>query len=108
MFDKGTIANLVKQAQKMQERLQAMQEEMAALEVEGQAGAGIVRLLMNGRYEVRRVSIDPAAMEDREMLEDLLVAAFNDAVRRVEERVKERVAETTVGMILPPGFNFPL
>ena len=105
---KGGLGNLMKQAQKMQENMQKMQEQLANMEVEGQAGAGMVKVIMNGRHDVKRVTIDPSLMtEDKEMLEDLLAAAVNDAVRRIEATSQERMAGLTAGMGLPPGFKMP-
>jgi hypothetical protein len=98
--------NLMQQAQAMQEKLQKAQEEIANAEVTGEAGAGMVRVTMNGRHDVRRVEIDPSLMgEDKEMLEDLLAAAVNDAVRRVEAQQKEKMADMTGGIPLPPGMK---
>lgn len=98
--------NLMQQMQGMQEKVQKLQEEIAQAEVTGEAGAGMVRVTMNGRHDVRRVSIDPSLMqEDPEMLEDLVAAAVNDAVRRVEEHQKEKMSGLTAGMPIPPGFG---
>lgn len=105
---KGPLGDLMKQAQRMQENLQKAQEEIAAMEVTGEAGAGLVKVVMNGRHDVRRVSIDPSLMqEERTMLEDLLGAAVNDAVRRVEQLSKEKLAGLTAGMALPAGMKLP-
>ena len=104
---KGDLGNLMKQAQKMQEDMQKAQEELANLEVTGQAGGNMVSVVMTGRHDVKRVSIDPSLMNDKEMLEDLLAAAVNDAVRQVEKRSQERMAGMTAGMSLPPGFKMP-
>jgi nucleoid-associated protein EbfC len=105
---KGGIGNLMKQAQKMQENMQKAQEELANMEVTGQAGGGMVSVVMTGRHDVKRVSIDPSLMkDDKEMLEDLFAAAVNDAVRQVEKRSQERMAGMTAGMGLPPGFKMP-
>ena len=105
---KGGIGNLMKQAQKMQEDMQKAQEELANLEVTGQAGGGMVSVVMTGRHDVKRVNIDPNLMkDDKDMLEDLLAAAVNDAVRQVEKRSQERMAGMTAGMNLPPGFKMP-
>lgn len=105
---KGGIGNLMKQAQKMQEDMQKAQEELANLEVTGQAGGGMVSVVMTGRHDVKRVSIDPSLMkDDKDMLEDLFAAAVNDAVRQVEKRSQERMAGMTAGMNLPPGFKMP-
>ncbi|BDY04111.1 MULTISPECIES: YbaB/EbfC family nucleoid-associated protein [Ferrimonas] len=108
MFGKGGMGNLMKQAQQMQEKMQAAQAEIAAMEVTGEAGAGMVKVTMTGSHSVRRVEIDPSLMEDEvEMLEDLIAAACNDAARRVEETSKEKMAALTGGMGLPPGFKMP-
>ncbi|MBH8580994.1 YbaB/EbfC family nucleoid-associated protein [Halomonas pacifica] len=105
---KGGMGNLMKQAQEMQEKMQRAQEEIAKAEVTGEAGAGMIRVTMNGRHDVSRVEIDPAVMEeDKELLEDLLAAAVNDAVRKVEESSRSRMEEVTAGMNLPPGFKMP-
>jgi DNA-binding YbaB/EbfC family protein len=105
---KGPLGNLMKQAQQMQENLQKAQEQIAQMEVTGEAGAGMVKVVMNGRHDVKRVSIDPALMQDdRSMLEDLLAAAVNDAVRRVEQMSKDKLAGVTAGMQLPPGMKLP-
>ncbi len=105
---KGGLGNMMKQAQKMQADMQKAQEEIANMEVEGQAGGGMVKVLMNGRHEVRRVEIDPSLMEDdKEMIEDLLAAAVNDAVRRIETESSEKMSSITAGMNLPGGMKFP-
>jgi len=105
---RGNIGQMMKQAQAMQENMRRMQESLGSIEVEGQAGSGAVRVTMNCKHEVRRVSIDPAvAGGDREMLEDLLAAAFNDAARRVEATVAEKMGALTAGLGLPPGFKLP-
>jgi hypothetical protein len=105
---KGGIGNLMKQAQQLQANLQKAQEELAAVEVTGESGAGLVRVVMTGRHDVRRVSIDPSLLgEDREMLEDLVAAAVNDAVRKVERTVQERMAGLGGGLGLPPGIKLP-
>jgi len=102
---KGNISQLMQQAQKVQENLKKAQEELAELEVTGEAGGGLVKVLMNGRHEVRRVNIDPEVADDREMIEDLVAAAINDAVKRIQETTKERMAGLTGGLPMPPGFN---
>lgn len=108
MFGKGGMGNLMKQAQMMQERMQKMQEEVAKMEVTGESGAGMVKITITGSHNVRRVAIDPILMDDdQEMLEDLIAAAFNDAVRRAEEQNKAKMADITGGMQLPPGFKMP-
>ncbi|RWU12680.1 YbaB/EbfC family nucleoid-associated protein [Pseudidiomarina gelatinasegens] len=106
---KGGMGNMMKQAQQMQDRMQKAQAEIANLEVTGEAGAGMVKVTMLGNHNVRRVSIDPSLFEDddNEMIEDLVAAAINDAVRRVEQTSKEKMAEVTGGMNLPPGFKMP-
>ena len=105
---KGGMGNLMKQAQKMQEDMQKVQEELANAEVTGESGAGMVTVTMTGRHDVRRVEIDPSLMEeDKEMLEDLLAAAVNDAVRKVEQNSKEKMGDITSGMNLPAGMKLP-
>ncbi len=104
---KGNIAQLMQQAQKMQEQLKKAQEELGDLEVVGQAGGGLVTVNMNGRHEVRRVSIDPEIADDREMIEDLVAAAVNDAINKVQETSQEKMAGLTGGLNLPPGFQLP-
>ncbi|HEY9193458.1 MAG TPA: YbaB/EbfC family nucleoid-associated protein [Methyloversatilis sp.] len=104
---KGGIGGLMKQAQQMQENMKKMQEQLASVEVEGQSGAGMVKVVMTCKHDVRRVAIDPSVMDDREMLEDLLAAAVNDAVRRVEATTQEKMAGFTSGLNLPPGFKLP-
>jgi nucleoid-associated protein EbfC len=105
---KGNIGQLMKQAQMMQDNMRRMQEELASQEVEGQSGAGMVKVQMTCKYEVKRVTIDPSLVgEDREMLEDLVAAAFNDASRRVETTVAEKMSGMTAGLGLPAGFKLP-
>lgn len=111
---KGGIGNLMRQAQEMQANMQKAQEELASLEVTGTAGGGMVEAIMTGKHEVRRVKIDPSLLEDddAEMLEDLVAAAMNDAVRRVEEASQEKFSGMSGGMgdigsMLPPGFKMP-
>ncbi|TMI00604.1 MAG: YbaB/EbfC family nucleoid-associated protein [Betaproteobacteria bacterium] len=105
---KGNIGQLMKQAQQMQENMRRMQEQLAALEVEGQSGAGMVKVQMTCKYEVKRVTIDPSLVgEDREMLEDLVAAAFNDASHRVEATIAEKMSGMTAGLGLPAGFKLP-
>ena len=105
---KGGLGNLMKQAQQMQDNMKKMQDSLGSVEVEGQAGAGMVKVIMTCHHDVKRVSIDPSLMtEDKEMLEDLLAAAVNDANRRVESTVQEKMAGFTNGMGLPPGFKLP-
>ena len=104
---KGNIAGLMQQAQKMQQEMQKAQEELANLEVTGQAGGGMVSVVMNGQHAVKRVTIDPGLADDIEMLEDLVTAATNDAVNRIKEASEQQMAGVTQGMKLPPGFKMP-
>ena len=104
---KGGIAGLMKQAQQMQENMKKAQDELSRVEVEGQSGAGMVKILMTCAHDVRRVSIDASVMDDKEMLEDLVAAAFNDAARRVEAKIAEKMSSVTAGMGLPPGMKLP-
>ena len=104
----GNLSELMKQAQKMQEQLQKQQEALANAEVTGQSGAGMVKVVMNGRHDVKRVELDDSIMkEDKEILEDLLAAAVNDAVRKIEEQNKDSMSGLTEGMGFPPGFKMP-
>jgi nucleoid-associated protein EbfC len=105
---KGGMGNIMKQAQAMQDKMQKVQAEIAAMEVTGEAGAGLVKITMLGNHNVRRVSIDDSLMQDdKDMLEDLIAAAINDAVRRVDETSKEKMAAVTGGLQLPPGMKMP-
>ena len=104
---KGGIAGLMKQAQAMQENMKKAQDQLALVEVEGQSGAGMVKVVMTCAHAVRRVSIDPSVMDDKEMLEDLIAAAMNDAVRRAEQVSQERMSGFTSGLNLPPGMKMP-
>jgi nucleoid-associated protein EbfC len=105
---KGNIGQMMKQAQMMQENMRRMQEQLGTIEVEGQAGSGMVKVVMTCKHETRRVAIDPSLVgSDREMLEDLLVAAFNDAARKVESTVAEKMGSLTAGMGLPAGLKLP-
>ncbi len=105
---KGGLGNLMKQAQKMQEDMQRAQEELANMEISGQAGGGMVKVVMTGRHDLKRVSIDDSLMgDDKEMLEDLIAAAVNDAVRQLEEVSKERMSGLTAGLNLPGGMKLP-
>jgi DNA-binding YbaB/EbfC family protein len=105
---KGGIGNLMKQAQKMQADMQKAQEELANMEVEGQAGGGMVKVIMNGRHELRRVTLDDSLMQDdKEMIEDLLAAAVNDAVRRIEQETQDKMSGLTAGLNLPGGMKLP-
>ena len=108
MINKGQLAGLMKQAQQMQENMKRAQEQLATIEVEGQAGAGLVKITMTCRHDVRRVSIDASLMaDDKEMLEDLIAAAMNDAVRRAEATTQEKMGALTGAMGLPPGMKLP-
>jgi len=104
----GGMAGLMKQAQEMQEKMQKMQEELLQAEVTGHAGAGLVSVVMNGRHDVKRVQLDDSLLqEDKEILEDLIAAAVNDAVRKIEAASREKMAGMTAGLPLPPGFKLP-
>lgn len=108
MFNKGQLAGLMKQAQAMQDNLKKAQEELATIEVTGESGAGLVKVTMTCKHDVKRISIDPSLVgDDKEMLEDLVAAAFNDAARRVEQTVAEKMGSVTAGMGLPPGMKLP-
>ena len=105
---KNQLAGLMKQAQAMQENMKRAQDELANLEVEGQSGAGLVKVVMTCKHDVRRVAIDPSLLgDDRDMLEDLVAAAFNDAVRRAEAVGQEKMGKLTAGLPLPPGMKLP-
>ena len=104
---KGNIAQLMQQAQKMQDQFKQAQEELGDIEVVGQAGGGMVEVVMKGQYEVRRVSIDPELASDREMIEDLVAAAINDAINKVQAKTQEKMSGLTGGLNLPPGFQLP-
>ncbi|HET8610574.1 MAG TPA: YbaB/EbfC family nucleoid-associated protein [Burkholderiales bacterium] len=105
---KNGLAGLMKQAQQMQENMKKAQEQLATIEVEGQAGAGLVKVVMTCRHDVKRVSIDDSLLgDDKDMLEDLVAAAVNDAVRRVEATVQEKMSGLTAGFSMPPGFKLP-
>ncbi|KUJ74682.1 nucleoid-associated protein [Thiomicrospira sp. XS5] len=104
---KGGLGNLMKQAQEMQKNMQAAQEEIAQMEITGEAGGGMVKVVMTGKHELVKVDIDDSLMDDREMLEDLFAAAVNSAARRVEEETQERMSGLTGGMDLPPGMKMP-
>jgi hypothetical protein len=105
---KGQIGNLMKQAQKMQADAQKAQEEIAKLEVEGQSGGGLVKIVMTGAHEARRVSIDESLFaDDKDMLEDLVAAAINDATQKVKKTTEERMGAVTSGMNLPAGMKLP-
>jgi hypothetical protein len=105
---KNQLAGLMKQAQQMQDNMRKMQEQLATVEVEGQSGAGLVKVVMTCRHDVKRVTIDPSLLgDDKDMLEDLVAAAFNDAVRRAEATTQEKMAGLTAGLPMPPGFKLP-
>lgn len=105
---KGGIGNLMKQAQQLQANMQKAQAEIAAMEVTGEAGGGMVKVTINGRHEAKRVQIDPSVpLDDREMIEDLVAAAFNDAVHRLEATTQEKMSGLMGGMNLPPGLKLP-
>jgi len=105
---KGGLGNIMKQAQQMQENMQKAQEEIARLEVTGESGAGLVKITMTGRHDVKSVSIDPTLIgDDKDMLEDLIAAAVNDANRRVENMTQEKMSGLTAGMELPAGMKLP-
>ena len=105
---KGGLAGLMKQAQQMQENMKRMQEELAGIEVEGQSGAGMVKVIMTCRHDVKRVTIDASLLkDDKDMLEDLIAAAINDAVRRAEATTQEKMGGMTAGMGLPAGMKLP-
>jgi hypothetical protein len=104
---RGNIAQMMQKAQRMQENMQKVQEELAQMEVTGQSGGGVVKVTITGKMEARKVQIDPAALADAEMLEDLIVAAFNDAVAKANDESNKRMASVTAGMPLPPGMKLP-
>jgi nucleoid-associated protein EbfC len=105
---KNQLAGLMKQAQAMQENMKQAQDAIAAMEVEGESGGGMVKIVMTGRHDVKRVTIAPTLLsEDKDMLEDLVAAAMNDAVRKVETASQQKMAGLTAGMPLPPGFKLP-
>jgi DNA-binding YbaB/EbfC family protein len=104
---KGQLAGLMKQAQQMQEKMKRAQEELNALEFTGQAAGGMVKVTISGKYEMKRVQIDPSAMDDREMLEDLLVTAYSDAFKQAEAASQALMSGATAGMPMPPGFKLP-
>lgn len=105
---KGQIAGLMKQAQAMQDNLKRAQDELATMEVEGQSGAGLVKITMTCKHDVRRVVIDPSLLaDDKDMLEDLVAAAFNDGLRKAEAVSAEKMGKLTAGMPMPPGMKFP-
>ena len=105
---KGQLAGLMKQAQQMQENMKKMQEQLAQIEVEGQSGAGLEKIVMTCKNDVKRVTIDPSLLaDDKDLLEDLVAAAFNDAVRKAEATTQEKMGSMTSGLPLPPGFKLP-
>ncbi len=108
MTMKGGLGDLMKQAQQMQDKVKSIQDELANAEVHGESGAGMVRITMTGRYDVKQVEIDDSLLkEGKEILEDLIGAAVNDAVRRVEKSQKDKMSSLTAGIPMPPGFKFP-
>ena len=108
MSMKGGLGDLMKQAQQMQDNLKKAQDELALVEVEGQSGAGLVKVIMTCKNDVKRVTIDPSLLaDDKDMLEDLVAAAFNDAVRKAEATSAEKMGKLTAGMPMPPGMKFP-
>ncbi|MBP7370899.1 MAG: YbaB/EbfC family nucleoid-associated protein [Arenimonas sp.] len=104
---RGNIAQMMQKAQRMQENMQKVQDELAVMEVTGQAGGGVVKITITGKMEVRKVQIDPSVLVDAEMLEDLVVAAMNDAVAKANEESNKRMSAVTAGMPLPPGMKLP-
>lgn len=105
---KNQLAGLMKQAQAVQENMKKAQEAIAAMEIEGQSGGGLVKVLLTGRHDVKRVTIDPSLLdEDRDMLEDLVAAAFNDAVRKIDAASQAKLAGLSAGLGLPPGLKLP-
>ena len=104
---RGNIAQMMQKAQRMQENMQKVQDDLAQLEVTGQSGGGVVKVVLTGKMEARKVQIDPSALADAEMLEDLMVAAINDAVAKANEESNKRMSAVTAGMPLPPGMKLP-
>jgi nucleoid-associated protein EbfC len=104
---RGNIAQMMQKAQRMQENMQKVQDELAQMEVTGQSGGGVVKITITGKMEARKVQLDPSALADAEMLEDLIVAAFNDAVAKANDESNKRMAAVTAGMPLPPGMKLP-
>ena len=106
MINKRQLSGLMKQAQQMQDNMKRVQEQLGSIEVEGQSGAGLVKVVMTCKYDLKRVNIDPSLLkDDKEMLEDLVAAAVNDAVRKIESTVQDKMASATAGMPLPPGMK---
>ncbi len=104
---KNALGNLMQQAQKMQEDLKNAQEELALMQVQGESGAGLVSIIMTGKREARKVTIDPTLLDDKDMMEDLIAAAINDAVNKINKMKKEKMSDVTSGIPLPPGFKLP-
>ncbi len=104
---KNALGNLMQQAQKMQEDLKNAQDELALMQVQGESGGGLVAIIMTGKREARKVTIDPTVLDDKDMLEDLIAAAINDAVNKVNKMKKEKMSDVTSGIPLPPGFKLP-
>lgn len=104
---RGNIAQMMQKAQRMQENMQKVQDDLAQLEVTGQSGGGVVKVTLTGKMEARKVQIDPSALADAEMLEDLMVAAINDAVTKANDESNKRMSAVTAGMPLPPGMKLP-
>ncbi len=104
---KNALGNLMQQAQKMQEDLKTAQDELALMQVQGESGAGLVSIIMTGKREARKVTVDPTLLDDKDMLEDLIAAAINDAVNKVNKMKKEKMSDVTSGIPLPPGFKLP-
>ena len=108
MFNKGQLAGLMKQAQSMQDNMKKAQDELGNIEVSGESGAGLVKVTMTCKHDVKRVQIDPSLLtDDKDMLEDLVAAAFNAAVRKAEETSQEKMGKISAGMQLPPGMKLP-
>ena len=107
MLGKGGMAGLMQQAQRMQENIKKAQEEIQRMEVEGQAGAGMVKITMTGKHDCKRVQIDAGVMDDKEMLEDLITAAINDAAKKIDQASQEKMGSLAGGMGLPPGMKLP-
>ncbi len=107
-MNKGNMGDLMKQAQKIQEQMQKTQEELSNAEVQGESGAGLVKIVMNGRHDVKKVEIDPSLLqEDKDILEDLIAAAVNDAVRKIEKNSQDKMSSLTSGLGIPPNFKMP-
>src|SRR5210317_654344 len=104
---KGGIGNIMKQAQKMQEEMQKQQAEIVNMEVTGESGGGMVKVTLNGKHEARRVEIDETLLDDKEMLEDLITAAINDATHKIESKTQDQMSEMLGGLNLPPGMKLP-